>query len=161
MSDDATAVEDTVLAYVACSEGFNFASRKALWDADEETPILCPEEAPEPLIGWDALDGYWSLSRQTIASLVSKATNIRVRLLSDTLALATYNNRWIATMASSGDAPEKPISADVRMTAVLRKTDAGWRYIHLMEGPVDLMTMARQSASRFALELFPDLADST
>ncbi len=161
MSDEAKAVEETVRAYVACSEGFNFAARKALWDANEETPILCPEEAPEPLIGWEMLDGYWSHSRKTMASLVSKATNIRIRLLSDGIALATYNNRWIATMAEAEGQASKPISADVRMTAVLRKTDEGWRYIHLMEGPVDLMTMARQSASRYALDLFPDLADPT
>jgi len=156
MSDVTAEVRDTVLAYVGCSEGFNFAARKALWDANEETPILCPEEAPEPLIGWDALDGYWSRSRQSMLSLISKATDIRVRMLSDSLALATYNNRWIATMASAGE-PDKPISADVRMTAVLRKTTEGWRYIHLMEGPIDLMTMARQSAKNFAQELFPEL----
>ena len=156
MSDDVTAVMDTILAYVACSERMDFATRKALWDPAEETPILCPEEAPEPLIGWTAMDAYWSRSRETMASLKSKATNIRVRMLDDGLALATYPNRWIATMARDGHLPEKPISADVRMTAVLRKTEDGWRYIHLVEGPVDLMTMARQSAKRTALDLFPE-----
>ncbi len=161
MSDVITAVEETVLAYVACSEGFNFAARKALWDANEDTPILCPEEAPEPLIGWDTLDAYWSRSRKSMQSLISKATNIKIRLLSDTMALATYNNRWIATMAEAEGQTQKPISADVRMTAVLRKTDAGWRYIHLVEGPVDLMTMARQSANQMALELFPELQKKT
>ena len=159
MSDEISTVKETVLAYVACSEGFNFAARKGLWDADEDTPVLCPEESPEPLIGWDALDAYWSHSRKSMASLVSKATNIKIRMLSDTLALATYNNRWIATMAEAEGLAQKPISADVRMTAVLRKTDAGWRYIHLVEGPVDLMTMARQSANRMALELFPELKE--
>lgn len=158
MSTDIKAVSDTVLAYVACSKGMDFATRKALWDPAEGTPILCPEEAPEPLIGWDALDAYWSRSRETMASLETKATNIRVRMLGDGLALATYQSRWIATLAQAGHLPEKPISADVRMTAVLRKTADGWRYIHLVEGPVDLMTMARQAARRSALELFPELA---
>ena len=92
-----------------------------------------------------------------MASLESKATNIHVRLLSENIALASYQTRWIATMAAAGKTPEKPISADVRMTAVLRKTEEGWRYIHLMEGPVDLMTMARQSANRAAIDLFPEL----
>ena len=157
MSSETEAVTEAVLAYVACSKGFNFAGRKLLWDPAEETPILCPEEAPEPLIGWEALDAYWSGSRESMASLESKATNIHVRLLSENIALASYQTRWIATMAAAGKTPEKPISADVRMTAVLRKTEEGWRYIHLMEGPVDLMTMARQSANRAAIDLFPEL----
>lgn len=158
MTDEVAAVTETILAYVACSERMDFAARKSLWDSAEATPILCPEEAPEPLIGWGAMDAYWSRSRETMASLISKATNIRIRMLGDGLALATYTNRWIATMARDGHLPEKPISADVRMTAVLRKTADGWRYIHLVEGPVDLMTMARQSAERSARELFPELA---
>ena len=161
MSDDIEAVRETVLAYVGCSKDMNFVGRKALWHAAEETPILCPEEAPEPLVGWDALDAYWSRSRETMASLKTKATNIRVRILSDGIALASYQSRWIATLAQAGHLPEKPISADVRTNAVLRKTSDGWRYIHLVEGPVDLMTMARQSARRSALELFPGLADGS
>ena len=157
MSGEIEVVIETVLAYVACSKGFNFANRKALWDSDEDTPILCPEESPEPLIGWAALDAYWSQSRETMSSLESKATNIRIRLVNDKIALATYQTRWIATLTQAGHIPEKPIAADVRMTAVLRKTESGWRYIHLMEGPVDLMAMSRQSAGRAAIDLFPEL----
>ena len=156
-STDVDDVTDIVLAYVACSEGMDFATRKSLWDPAEATPVLCPEEAPEPLIGWDALDAYWSRSRETMASLKTKATKIRVRLLGEELALASYQSRWIATLSQTGHLPEKPISADVRMNAVLRRTADGWRYIHLVEGPVDLMTMARQAATRSALALFPDM----
>ncbi|MFL2770592.1 MAG: YybH family protein [Rhodospirillaceae bacterium] len=157
MTNEIDAIRETVLAYVACSEGMNFSGRRKLWDQAENLPILCPEEAPQPLVGWDALDKYWSRSRKTMDSLRTKASNIRIRILGDGLALVTYQSRWIATLAQAGHLPEKPISADVRMTAVLRKTTDGWRYIHLVEGPVNLMTMARQSAKRSALEMFPDL----
>jgi len=135
----------------------NFMGRKELWDQSEKLPILCPEESPQPLVGWDALDKYWSRSRETMDSLKTKASNIRIRILGQGLALATYQSRWIAKLANAGHLPEKPISADVRMTAILRKTDDGWRYIHLVEGPVGLMTMARQAAKRSALAMFPDL----
>ena len=158
MSGEERAVIATIRQYVACAKTMDFAGRKALWDADEGLPILCPEEATEPLIGWDALDAYWSKSRVTMADLKALATNFTITLLADDIALATYDNRWIAHMA--GPTKEPAISADVRMNALLRKKPEGWRYFQLVEGPVDLMTMARQAARRSALELFPELASA-
>ena len=151
-------VEDviaTIREYVACAETMDFARRKSLWDADEALPILCPEEAQAPLVGWAALDGYWARSRVVMADLKAQARNIVVTLLADDIALATYDNRWIATMA--GPAQEAPIAADVRMNALLRRKPEGWRYFQLVEGPVDLLTMSQQAARRSAAELFPEL----
>jgi hypothetical protein len=143
--------------YVGCAASMDFAGRKALWDADEPEPILCPEEAGEPLIGWQAMDAYWSRSRVVMADLKAQATGLCIAMLADDLAFATYSNRWIATMA--GALPEAPIAADVRMNALLRKKPEGWRYFQLVEGPVDLMTMSRQAAQRNARVLFDGLAD--
>jgi hypothetical protein len=148
-------VVDTIRQYVACAKTMDFAGRKALWDHDEPLPILCPEEATQPLVGWEALDAYWSRSRVTMADLKALATNFTITILADDIALATYDNRWIAHMA--GPTEEPAISADVRMNALLRRKPEGWRYFQLVEGPVDLMTMARQAARRSALELFPEL----
>ena len=154
MSDAVDAIRAVIQEYVGCAASMDFARRKQLWDAEEAEPILCPEEAAEPLIGWQAMDGYWSKSRVVMADLQAKATNISITLLADDVAWATYDNRWIATMA--GPAAEAPIAADVRMNALLRRTGRGWRYIQLVEGPVDLMTMARQAAERRAAELFEE-----
>lgn len=154
VSDAVAAIRGVIEEYVGCAATMDFARRRALWDADEPEPILCPEEAAEPLIGWQAMDGYWSRSRVVMADLKAKAAHIRITLLADDIAWATYDNRWIATMA--GPAAEAPIAADVRMNALLRKTAAGWRYFQLVEGPVDLMTMARQAAQRRAAELFDE-----
>ena len=145
----------TIEEYVGCAATMDFAKRKSLWDPDEPMPILCPEESREPLIGWESLDGYWARSKVVMADLKAQARNFNIVLLAEDIALATYENRWIATMA--GPAAEAPIAADVRMNALLRKTPAGWRYFQLVEGPVDLMTMSRQAAQRRAAELFPEL----
>jgi hypothetical protein len=64
--------------------------------------------------------------------------------------VATYDMRWIATLAGPADMPRKPIAADVRVTALLRLKPDGWRLFHLMEGPVDLPTMARLAGERAA-----------
>ncbi|MDX2142652.1 MAG: nuclear transport factor 2 family protein [Rhodospirillaceae bacterium] len=153
MSDDVTPeIAPLIERYVSCSEGMNFAGKRALWDADDPAPLLMPEEAHAPLIGWAAIDAYWSKSRKIMESLKSRTANIRARRIAPDIAVATYDMRWIAVMAGPTDAPRRPISADVRVTALLRQKPEGWRLFHLMEGPVDLATMARLAGERSAAE---------
>jgi hypothetical protein len=151
MSSAEAEIIAVIQRYVGCAASMDFAGRKALWDADEPEPILCPEEASEPLIGWQAMDAYWSRSRVVMADLKARATGFSIILLSPDLAWATYENRWIATMA--GPTPEPPIAADVRMNKKKKKKPEGWRYFQLVEGPVDLMTMSRQAGERNARAL--------
>ena len=140
--------------YVAYSEGMNFAGKRALWDGDDPAPLLMPEEAPEPLIGWPAIDAYWAKSRVVMTSLKSRTANHVCRLLAPDIALVTYDMRWVATLATAPGVTRQPIAADVRVTALLRKKPEGWRYFHLMEGPIDLSGMTRLARQRQGRELF-------
>ena len=144
--------------YVGYSETMDFAGKKRLWDSDDPQPLLMPEEAHAPLVGWDAIDAYWSQSRVVMETLKSCAANHTAREIDHGVALVTYDMRWLATLAGPKSVHRKPISADVRVTALLRRKPEGWRFFHLMEGPVDLMTMARQAHTRRAIELFGDEA---
>lgn len=149
MSDTLTAELAPLIAqYVSYSEGMNFAAKRTLWDHDDPQPLLMPEEAHAPLVGWPAINAYWAKSRVVMESLKSRTANHRARLVAPEIALATYDMRWIATMAGPSGIVRKPIAADVRVTALLRKKTEGWRFFHLMEGPVDLQTMARMAAER-------------
>ncbi len=145
-----------VKEYVGYSETMDFAGKKALWDADDPLPLLMPEEALTPLVGWEAIEAYWSKSRVIMEALKSRSANHRAREIAADITLATYDMRWVATLAGPEDIKRKPISADVRVTALLRRKPEGWRFFHLMEGPVDLLSMARKAAARQANELFPD-----
>ncbi len=140
--------------YVSYSEGMNFPGKRALWDHEDPTPLLMPEEASEPLIGWPAIDAYWSKSRVVMTSLKSRTANHRCRQLAPAIVLATYDMRWVATLATAPGMSRKPIAADVRVTALLRRKPDGWRYFHLMEGPIDLIGMTRLSQQRLARDLF-------
>ncbi|MBL8628400.1 MAG: nuclear transport factor 2 family protein [Rhodospirillaceae bacterium] len=142
-----TELADLIATYVSYSEGMNFAGKRALWDQDDPSPLLMPEEAPRPLIGWSAIEAYWSKSRVVMESLKSRSANVRARLIAPDIALATYDMRWVATLAGPAEVKRKPIAADVRVTAMLRKKPEGWRLFHLMEGPVDLLTMAALAAT--------------
>jgi hypothetical protein len=150
MSNVAPEVIELVQRYVGYSEGMNFEAKRALWDADDPAPLLMPEEAHEPLIGWPAITAYWSKSRMTMENLKSRTANHRVRLVAPNIALMTYDMRWVATLAGPANVARKPIAADVRVTALLRGKPEGWRFFHLMEGPVDLLGMSRLAAERLA-----------
>lgn len=147
MSDQlATEIAALVDRYVGFSTAMDFAAKKSMWDEDDPAPLLMPEEMPEALIGWPAIDAYWSKSRTVMSSLRTRAWGHRARSIAPEIVLATYTMRWVATLAA---APErKPIGADVRVTALLRRKPPGWRFFHVMEGPVDLLTMARLAAAR-------------
>lgn len=149
MSDALTTELAALIAtYVSYSEGMNFEGKRALWDQDDPVPLLMPEEAHAPLIGWAAINAYWSKSRVIMETLKSRTANVRARLIAPDVALATYDMRWVATLAGPPEIKRKPIAADVRVTALLRQTPNGWRFFHLMEGPVDLQTMAALAAAR-------------
>lgn len=150
-------ISDLITRYVSYSETMDFAGKKALWDSEDLTPLLMPEEAHAPLIGWDAIEAYWSKSRVIMKTLKSQTANHKVREIDKDLVLATYDMRWVATMAGPKGLPRPPISADVRVTALLRHKPEGWRFFHLMEGPVDLMAMTRLAYARKAKTLFPDM----
>lgn len=150
MTDAGLALEIVPLVerYVSYSEGMNFAGKRSLWDQDDPTPLLMPEEAHEPLTGWPAIEAYWSRSRVVMTSLKSRTANHRCRGLAPDIALVTYDLRWVATLATAPGVTRPPIAADVRVSALLRLTPAGWRYFHLMEGPINLTGMAKLAAQR-------------
>ena len=154
MSNLLTKIVDLVERYVACSETMDFDGKKRLWDLDDPMPLLMPEEAQAPLVGWDAIEAYWFKSRVIMESLKSKSANHTALQIDSDIALATYDMRWIATLAGPKEIPRKPVSADVRVTALLRQKPEGWRFFHLIEGPVDLMAMTRAAYARRAQELF-------
>jgi ketosteroid isomerase-like protein len=150
MTDLTVELTTLVATYVGYSEGMNFEGKRSLWDQDDPQPLLMPEEAHQPLIGWVAINAYWSQSRVIMESLKSRSANHVARQIAPDIALVTYDMRWVATLAGSAKVARKPIAADVRVTALLRRKPEGWRFFHLMEGPVDLLGMARLAAERTA-----------
>ncbi len=75
MTDVMPEIAALVAQYVGYSEGMNFEGKRSLWDQDDPQPLLMPEEAHEPIIGWAAINAYWSKSRVIMESLKSRSAN--------------------------------------------------------------------------------------
>jgi ketosteroid isomerase-like protein len=158
MTDLATDLVPLIERYVGYTKTMDFAAKRALWDADDPAPLLMPEESTEAHIGWPAIQAYWGTWRGAMESVDARTANHHCRLIAPDIALVTYDMRWSAVLAGAASEPRKPIGADVRVTALLRRKPEGWRFFHLMEGAVDLTAMARVAAERSAVQIMSSTA---
>jgi len=114
----------------------DFATILELWDPDEPFPTYLAEEQAQWFIGWERLRGYLDPARPNPAIEVirEEMSNIHVKLIAPDLAIAVWDLHFEMKIIAA-----HPIGENVRVSAVLRRTDAGWRYIHWAESPKTAM----------------------
>jgi len=85
---------------------------------------------------WERLRGYLDPARPNPAIEVirEEMSNIHVKLIAPDLAIAVWDLHFEMKIIAA-----HPIGENVRVSAVLRRTDAGWRYIHWAESPKTAM----------------------
>jgi len=114
----------------------NFASLLELWDPDEAFPTYLAEEQAQWFIGWDRLRAYLDPPRPNpiVEAIREEMYNIKVKLIAPDLAIAVWEMHFeMKTIGSN------PIGEEVRVSAVLRNTSDGWKYIHWAESPKTAM----------------------
>ena len=127
--------------YVSLSKGMRFAEKRAFWDADETAPVLSPEEAEGRLVGWDQIEAYWAMTRNTLSDLQSECWGLLIQPVSPRLAIVLFNLGWTAQVA--GLSHGTPLGAHVRVTAALRHKPEGWRIFSYIESHVDAVEYMR------------------
>ncbi len=85
---------------------------RELWDGNEREPYYLPEEAEEPLIGWDDIEAYWQRTMAAIPRLTMRIWEVRVKPLAPDLAVALYRMHWNAEVKGfaeplGGDNPSR------------------------------------------------------
>jgi hypothetical protein len=133
----AQAVEAEVTAVIhATAEAWNsqdYSRVLALWDPGEALPFYLAEEQEDWFIGWEKLRAYLDPPHPSpaVQGIREEMRDIRVKQIGPDLALAAW---WMHfEMKIIG---RKPVGEEVRVSAVLRRTSAGWRYIHWAESPM-------------------------
>jgi hypothetical protein len=136
-SNDITAAVTAIIHETA--ERWNsqdYASVLGLWDPDEPTPFYLAEEQDDWFVGWERLRAYLDPPRPSpaVQGIREEMHDIHVKQIGPDLAIAAW---WMHfEMKIIG---RKPIGEEVRVSAVLRRTPAGWRYIHWAESPMTAM----------------------
>lgn len=111
----------------------DYASVLALWDPDEPVPYYLAEEQDGWFIGWEPLRAYLDPPRPSpaVQGIREAMRDIRVKEIGPGLAIAAWEMHFEMKIIG-----RPPIGEEVRVSAVLRRTPAGWRYIHWAESPM-------------------------
>ena len=114
----------------------DYSSVLGLWDENEAFPTYLAEEQSQWFIGWERLRDYLDPPRPNpvVEAIREEMSNIHVKQIGEDLAVAVWDMHFeMKTIGSN------PIGEDIRVSAVLRNTDDGWRYIHWAESPKTAM----------------------
>ena len=114
----------------------DFASLLELWDPSEAFPTYLAEEQAQWFIGWDRLREYFDPPRPNpaVEAIREEMYDIRVKQIAPDLAIAVWYMHFEMKVIASN-----PIGENIRVSAVLRNTPDGWRYIHWAESPKTAM----------------------
>jgi ketosteroid isomerase-like protein len=118
-------------AYAQAWKEKDFAALKALWDPDVAEPIYVPEET-DRVVGWDALDRYWSDCEQALDLVRAEPRELLVQRITADSALASFamQAQWLAVGEK-----EPGSNPDVRVSMILRRRPDGWKLVHYVEAP--------------------------
>ena len=110
----------------------DFATILELWDEDQAVPTYIAEEQSQWFVGWDRLRGYLDPPRPNpaIEALRMDYYDIQVKQIAPDLAIAIWYLHFEMKVIASN-----PIGENVRASAVFRKKDDGWKFIHYAESP--------------------------
>ncbi len=110
----------------------DFSSVLELWDQNEPFPTYLAEEQAQWFVGWNRLRDYLDppAANPIIEVLREEMSKVQVNQIAPDLAIAIWEMHFEMKVRGSN-----PIGEDVRVSAVLRNTPEGWRYIHWVESP--------------------------
>jgi len=130
------AVTEVVLDTARRWNSQDFASLLELWDPNEEYPTYLAEEQGQWFVGWPRLREYLDPPRPNPAVEAIRETmyDIQVKEIGPGLAIAIWEMDFEMKIIASN-----PFLERVRVSAVLRETDDGWKYIHWAESPKTAM----------------------
>ena len=108
-----------------------YGNLKTLWDEQDPYPFYLAEEQMDWKIGWSALETYWEPipGRRMIEAIRMRFYDIKIKELSQDLV---FVGGWVRhDMKMRG--PMKAWGGDARMSAVLRKREAVWKFVAYTE----------------------------
>jgi hypothetical protein len=104
-----------------------------LWDPNERSPFYIAEEIAQPLYGWEAIEDYWREAEQLLVKFSVRCFDLNCKEVAADLAVLNYIMHWNGIVRGM---EHSPLGLDVRVSALLRRSDAGWRFCHYVESPL-------------------------
>jgi ketosteroid isomerase-like protein len=128
MTDDETAIRAVSTAFAQAAQAMDLEAMKELWDDGYEHLVLQPEEHELPFMTWDAIVDYWRQLPGFVSRIEGREYSSHVAVLGD-VALVYWRGHTTVEFKDSSES----LAGDSRLSAALRRTDDGWRFIHWHE----------------------------
>jgi len=128
VTDDEAAVRAACTAFGKAMQAMDLEALKDLWDDGYEHLVYQPEEYEVACMTWDAIVDYWRHIPGVVSRIEWREISSDVAVLGDA-ALVYSRVHTTLELKDSGQS----LAGDVRLSAVLRRTDSGWRFIQLHE----------------------------
>lgn len=106
---------------------------RELWDPEEDNPFYIAEEVPGTMYGWGMIEPYWQEAEKILLKFAIRTFDMKCKPLGETHAALNFVMHWDGLIKGMEDAP---LGLDVRVSAIVRKTDQGWRFCHYVESPL-------------------------
>ena len=127
----AGAIEELVLEWGDKFNRGDWVEIHDSWDPDEEAPYYLGEERDRWITGKEGLRSYFNppaVVRSLMESVNIVPYRLRVRQVSDSIVIATWDNRLDLKVRT-----RPAINDDYRVNAVFRRKPEGWMFIHYAE----------------------------
>lgn len=128
-----------------------YATLKELWDREDPAPFYRAMEKEQPTATWPELERYWEPvpGRKTIDGLRNIYSNLRVKAVSDDVAVVLFDLDWDIKVPGC-----KPMSGTDPGIAVLRRRPEGWRMVAYTEACMNASAYVRVIAESNARPSF-------
>ena len=151
--DVAKQIEAMVFEWASKFSRGDWMRIKDTWDADEKMPMYLGEERDQWVIGQDGLNDYFNPPGENtqVETVVIQPYRLRVRLIADTIAVATWENRLDFKMKT-----RPAIQDDYRVNAIFRKKGEDWYFIQYAEMAMAPLTYVEHLYRKSVSDGFPE-----
>ena len=139
---------------VAALEAYAQAWRKldaealaAQWDESDAQPLYLAEEVDTTFTEWSAIKDYWSKNAAAFSSAELDFSDYKLKPLDGSSALVAFHMRWRIDFKNPA---AKPLAADNRVVALMRKKGGRWRLAAWVEAPLAPTVFLRKELERNA-----------
>jgi len=104
-----------------------------IWDENETIPFYIAEEIFDPIYGWDKLINYWQESEKILKKFSIRTYDLKYKIIEKDIAVLNFIMHWNAYLNSEN---QGPFGLDVRVSSLIRRIDADWKFFHYIESPL-------------------------
>ncbi|MEE8305622.1 MAG: nuclear transport factor 2 family protein [Gammaproteobacteria bacterium] len=149
MHNPATEIELLVTELCECWNRKDLQAIRALWDTEQATPHLMPQEKDQPIVSWPAFDEYLSEAQARLLRCSMRFWDLNVKPLGPDHAAALYQMHWNGEIRGFA----KSLGIDSRVSAVFHRREDRWLICHYVEAPPAPMLHLQRS---YAAAVDPD-----